>query len=157
PGNMSWVTGLAGDYTRLGDLLKAQDKPDWPGALSNYREAARFAEDLAAQNPDSISLRRTLAELNAKRAEALVARGNELVNSPEPPQSESLRMLNSALDRYQAAEQGYVGLLTANRPPFHELFEVRINIGDILVRRSKFDDALKAYQSAAALAQTAAA
>jgi tetratricopeptide (TPR) repeat protein len=157
PGNMGWVTGLAGDYTRLGDLLKAQDKPDWQGALSNYREAARFAEDLAAQNPESTSLRRTLAELNAKRAEALVARGNELVNSPEPPQSESLRMLNSALDRYEAAERGYALLLTANRPPFHELFEVRINIGDLLVRRSKFDDALKAYQSAAALAQTASA
>jgi tetratricopeptide (TPR) repeat protein len=98
-----------------------------------------------------------LAALNAKRGEALVARANELVNKPEPPQNESSRIIGSALDRYHSAEQVYVSLLTASHPSYSQLFNVRIKIADILVRQAKFDEALQVYQSAAGLVQTASA
>ena len=42
-------------------------------------------------------------------------------------------------------------------PPFRELFDVRIKIGDVLVRKNDYQEALKVYQSASELAQQAAA
>ena len=155
PDNKAWVMGLASDQTRLGDMLRARQ--DWRGALGNYSDAARLTEALATKNPDSTDWKRKLAALNAKRGEATAARANELLQHPEPPQSESVRMINIALDRYNLAAQIYEALLGKDRPPHRELFGVRIDIGDLLVRQDKYDDALKAYQAAATLAQNAAA
>jgi hypothetical protein len=155
PGNMDWVTGLATDYTRLGDIFWARS--DWRNALRNYNEAARVAGDIVSRNPESTFWKLNLAGLNAKRGEAQIARANELVNKPEPPQNESSRVVGTALDRYRSAEQTYAGLLNASHPPYAQLFEVRIRIGDILVRQAKFDDALQVYRSASELAQAASA
>src|SRR5262249_12329285 len=155
PDNKDWTKGLASDATRLGDMLRARH--DWRGALGNYSDAGRLYELLVAREPDSTDWKRKLAALNAKRGEALAARANELLNNPEPPESESARMTTSALGRYKLAAEGYEALLGTDKPPYHELFDVRTNIGDLLVRQDKYDDALKSYQAAATLAQTAAA
>jgi len=155
PDNKAWVAGLASDQTRLGDMLRARQ--DWRGALGNYSDAARLTEMLATKNPDSADWKRRLAALNVKRGEATAARANEMLEHPEPPQSESVRMINTALNHYGAAAQAYEAMLASNQPPYRDLFKVRIEIGDLLVRQDKYDDGLKAYQAAAMLAQTPAA
>jgi tetratricopeptide (TPR) repeat protein len=155
PDNKAWTTGWVRDAIRLGDMLKARQ--DWHGAVGNYNDAARLIETLVARNPASEDWKRKRAQLNDKRGEAMAARADELINNPEPPESESVRMTTTALDRYDAAAQGYEGLLGTNKPPYQELFDVKIKIADLQVRVDKYDDALKSYQAAAALAQGAAA
>jgi tetratricopeptide (TPR) repeat protein len=87
----------------------------------------------------------------------LVSRGNELVNKPEPAETESSRIIGFALDRYLLAAKAYESLQKNENPPYRELFGVRIKIGDIRVRQNKYQDALDVYGSASELAQKAAA
>jgi tetratricopeptide (TPR) repeat protein len=79
------------------------------------------------------------------------------VNNPEPPEAASSRFIGNALERYRLAAQDYESLLKVENPPYRELFDVRIKIGDILVRRNDYQEALKAYQAASNLAVEAAA
>jgi tetratricopeptide (TPR) repeat protein len=154
PGNKAWTTGLLNDRQRLGDMLELRQ--DWRGAIGNYADAAELAEELVSKDPSSGSWKLRLAELNAKRGEALTGRATHLSEHPEPPQTETVRMIGSAIDYYSAAAQGYEDLLKGNHPPYQPLFEIRIAIGALMVQQKRFDDALATYQSATALAQTAA-
>ena len=61
------------------------------------------------------------------------------------------------MERYRVSEQAYESLLGISSPPFRELFDVRMKIGDVLVRKNDYQEALKVYQSASELAQQAAA
>jgi tetratricopeptide (TPR) repeat protein len=155
PGNINWCIGLATDYMRLGDVLMR--KEDRRGALDNYSEAVRIAEAVISKDPTSTTWRKNIAALNAKRGDLLVARGNEVLNQPEPPQDESSRIIGVALERYRLSEQTYAGLLGLSNAPYRELFDVRIKIGDILVRQNSHQEALKVYQTASELAQQASA
>lgn len=155
PGTKAWMTGLMKDCQSLGDALKARN--DWQGAFGNYEEAAQVAEEFVSKNPGSTNWTRWLAGLNARRGEAMVALADKLMKNPEPPQSESDRDINSAMERYDAAAQQYQGLLDQKDPPYQDLFDVRIKIGDLLTRQLKSDQALKVYQSASELAQRAGA
>jgi tetratricopeptide (TPR) repeat protein len=155
PDNKAWAMGFAGDATRLGDMLWARQ--DWSGALGNYGDAVRPLETLIARDPASVYWKRRLADLNVKRGEVLSARATKLLNEPEQPETESARITTNALARYDAAAQVYQALLGASQPPTAELFDIRIKIADLQVRLDKYDDALKSYQAAATLAQTAGA
>lgn len=155
PENADWLNGLVAEHTSLGDLLMA--RREWHGALDHYGEAAKFEQALAAKNPASAEPRLKLARLNAKRGNALVARGNELINNPPPPRNDALRAVNDALERYKDAAEGFEGLLKENNPPYRELFDARLDIADLLVRQDKYDEALDTYQAAATLGQNAPA
>jgi tetratricopeptide (TPR) repeat protein len=155
PGNMDWSVGLATDYMRLGDVLMR--KEDSRGALRNYNEAVRISEAIGSNDLKKTTWQRNLAAINSKRGDALVARANEIVNNPEPPQDESSRIIGMALEGYRVAAQSYEELLKAQRPPYRELFDVQIKIGDVLVRQNHYDEALKAYQAASTFALEAAA
>lgn len=155
PGNNDWRVGLATDHTRLGDVLARTE--DWRGALRSYNEAARIAEAIILKDPTSTRWRRKLAALNAKRGSSLVSQANEVAIRPQPPQDEASRIIGKALERYRVSEQAYESLLGISSPPFRELFDVRIRIGDVLVRKNDYQEALKVYQSASELAQQAAA
>jgi tetratricopeptide (TPR) repeat protein len=154
PGNIDWSAGLATDYMQLGDLF--MQKADWRGAIANYNEAIPIAEAIVSKDPASIRWQRNLAALYVKRADISVFRANEVTKQPELPQDEASRFIGSALDRYRLAAQSYENLLKAERPPYRELFDLRIKIGDVLVRLGKYKDALDAYGSASELAQQAA-
>ena len=66
--------------------------------------------------------------------------------------------MGNALDRYRDAAQSYERLLIkVESPPYGELFEVRKKIGDVLVRRNDYQEALQAYQAASIFAVEAAA
>ncbi|WP_425906690.1 tetratricopeptide repeat protein [Nitrobacter sp. TKz-YC02] len=155
PGNNDWRVGLATDHTRLGDVLAR--KEDWRRALRSYNEAARIAEAIMSKDPTSTTWRRKLAALNAKRGDSLVSRANEVAIRPRPPQDEASRIIGMALERYRVSEQAYESLLEISNAPYRELFDVRIRIGDVLVRKNDYQEALKIYQSASELAQQAAA
>ncbi len=155
PGNNDWRVGLATDHTRLGDVLARTN--DWRGALRSYNEAARIAEAIISIDPTSTGWPRKLAALNAKRGDSLVSQANEVAIRPQPPQDEASRIIDKALERYRVSEQAYESLLGISSPPFRELFDVRIRIGDVLVRKNDYQEALKVYQSASELAQQAAA
>jgi tetratricopeptide (TPR) repeat protein len=154
PGNTYWQSGLATDSRLLGDIL--MQKEDWRRALQNYNTAIRMAEGFVSKNRADIGWQRTLADLNVKRGDALVRRGNEVVDRPELPIDESSRLINIALDHYRAAEADYVSLMKAGNPRYRELFDLRLKLGDVLVRQNKHQDALDAYQSAAAAVEQAA-
>jgi tetratricopeptide (TPR) repeat protein len=156
PGNADWRIGLATDNTRLGDVLMR--KNDWQGALRSYNEAVQIVEAIISNNATSTRWQRSLAALNVKRGDVLVFRGNYLVNNPEPPEAASSRFIGNALERYRLAAQSYESLLIkVENPPYRELFDVRIKIGDVLVRRNDYQEALRAYQIASNLAVEAAA
>ena len=155
PGNADWRIGLATDDTRLGDVLIR--KKDWQGALRSYNEAVQIVEAIILNNATSTRWQSSRAALNVKRGDVLVSRGNYLVNNPEPPEAASSRFIGNALERYRLAAQDYESLLKVENPPYRELFDVRIKIGDILVRRNDYQEALKAYQAASNLAVEAAA
>jgi tetratricopeptide (TPR) repeat protein len=152
PGNMDWRTGLERDYTLLADLL--MQKQDWRGASQNYNAALQIVEGIVQRNPKDADWQKTLAALNVKRGDASLNRGNEALIRPEP--DEPSRRVEDALVHYRAAAELYEGMSKASAPRYHDLFEVRIKVGDILVRRGKFNDALDAYQSASTTAEQAA-
>jgi hypothetical protein len=154
PGNMVWRTGLARDEMLLGDVLMQQG--DWGGALQNYKSATQMAEEVVSTDPTESGWQRNLAALNVKQGDALINRGNQVLLHPEPVQDESSRLIVNALARYQAAADDYQSLAKAGDPRYHDLFEVQIKIGDVLLRQNKYTDALAAYQSASATAQQAA-
>jgi tetratricopeptide (TPR) repeat protein len=154
PGNMLWRTGLATDETLLGDVLL--QKGDWGAALQNYKSAAQMAEEIVSTNPTEPGWRRNLAALDVKQGDALINRGDQVLVQPEPVQDESSRLIANALARYQAAADAYESLAKAEDPRYRDLFDVRIKIGDVLVRQNKYSEALSAYQAAAATAPQAA-
>jgi tetratricopeptide (TPR) repeat protein len=151
PGNTAWRSGLIMDYTLLADTL--MQKEDWQGALENYDAAIRIVEGLALRNSSDVALQKSLATLNVKRADALVRRGNEVLDRPpEPVVDQASRLIDEALQRYQSAADA-VGKMTSGPNPdtalLAILFNVRIKIGDVLVRKNRYRDALDAYQLAA--------
>lgn len=152
PGNINWCVGLVTDYTRLGDVFAR--KRNWREALNSYNEAVRVAEVIVSKDPNSSRWRKNVGSLNAKRGDALVTWWNEVMNRPDAPEQ---LFTSAALDRYRLAAQNYESLLDSQAPPYHELFEVRLKIADVLVRQKKFDQALGAYDSASEIAQRAAA
>lgn len=154
PGNVLWRTGLATDYTWLGDTLL--QKQDWRGALRNYNAAIPIAEGIVSKNPAETGWRRNLAALNVKRGDVLVQRGNEVLTHHEPVQDESSRLIETALARYRAAAESYDGLAKAGNARYRDLFDVWIKVGDVLIRQDKYKEALDAYQSAAAAVDQAA-
>jgi hypothetical protein len=159
PGNMDWRTGLTRDYTLLADLL--MQKQDWRGASQNYNAALQIVEGIVQRNPKDTDWQKTLAALNVKRGDASLNRGNEALIRPEQDESsrridESTRRIEDALERYRAAAKLYEGLSKAGEQRYHDLFDVRIKIADVLVHQSKYQDALDAYQSASAAAEQAA-
>jgi tetratricopeptide (TPR) repeat protein len=155
PGNMTWQTGLATDYTSLGDLL--MKKEDWIPASENYSSAISIEEKIVKMKPADIGWRNALAALNVKLGDALLNRVNEA--SAKPAIDEATQLVGDALGHYQAAALKFESLANnpkAGTPRNRELFEVRIKIGDILVRQNKNKEALDAYQSASATAERAA-
>jgi tetratricopeptide (TPR) repeat protein len=152
PGNMDWRTGLTRDYTLLADLL--MQKEDWRGASQNYNAALRIAEGIVQRNQGDIGWQRTLATLNVKRGDASRRRADEALLRPEP--DEPSRRTEDALGHYRAAADLYEDMSKAGAPRSHDLFDVLIKVGDILVRQGKFKDALDAYQSASTTAEQAA-
>ena len=75
--------------------------------------------------------------------------GTAAVN--EPSINESSRFIDDALAQYRSAAEEF-GKLTnspkAGTPPYRELFDAQVAIGDILVRQNKHKEALDAYRSA---------
>ena len=115
PGNPAWRSSLITDYALLADTLV--QKEDWRGALQNYGAALRIVEGVAARDPSNASLQRTLATLNAKRADVLVRRGNERIDRPEPVENQASRLINEALQRYRAAASGFETLVGQSTSP----------------------------------------
>ena len=80
------------------------------------------------------------------------------MKNPDPPEAASSRFMRNALERYYDAARSYERLLIkVESPPYRELFDVRKKIGDVLVRRNDYQEALQAYQAASNLAVEAAA
>lgn len=157
PSNVLWRIGLVTDYTSLGDVL--MQKEDWRGASQNYSLAIRFAEGLVSKDPSNIGWRRSLAAANLKRGDASVQRGNDASIRVQPVIDESSRLIDDALARYRAAAENYAKLAgnpKAGSARYSALFDANIKIGDILVRQTKYTDALEAYKSASAIAEQAA-
>jgi HAMP domain-containing protein len=155
PGNMSWQTGLANDYTSLGDLLMKQER--WTDAAENYSAAIPIEERIVKKKPADIGWQNRLAALNIKWGDALVHQGNEV--SVQPAIDESARLIDDALGRYRAAASTFETLANNPKdgtPRYRDLFQVYIRIGDILVRQNNNKQALDAYQSASATAGRAA-
>jgi tetratricopeptide (TPR) repeat protein len=155
PGNMSWQTGLATDYTSLGDLLMKQER--WIDAAENYSAAIPIEERIVKKKPADIGWQNRLAALNIKWGDALVHRGNEV--SIQPAIDESARLIDDALGRYRVAAGNFENLANnpkGGTPRYRDLFQVYIKIGDILVRQNNNKEALDAYQSASATAGRAA-
>jgi tetratricopeptide (TPR) repeat protein len=154
PARADWRIGLVTDNTRLGDVL-FQNEKNWP-SLRNYNEAVQIVEAIILNNPSSTTRWESrLAALNAKRGDVLFKQGEDRLKNPDPPES---RLMRNALERYYDAARSYEGLLIkVESPPYGELFEVRKKIGDVLVRRNDYEEALQAYQAASNLAVEAAA
>ncbi|MEY9360908.1 tetratricopeptide (TPR) repeat protein [Bradyrhizobium yuanmingense] len=66
-------------------------------------------------------------------------------------------MIGLAADRYRTSAETYETLLPLSSPPYRELFEVRVKIGELLAFQKKYDDALQMYQSAGDIVSSAAA
>ena len=157
PGNSAWRGGLIADYTYLADTL--MQKQDWRGALQNYDAALRIVEGLALRNPSDVALQKNLATLNVKRADALIRRGNELLDRPEPVVNQASRLIEDALQRYRSAAGTFEKMTSApgaDAALYGNLFDVRIKIGDVLVRQHKYRDALDEYHLASKAAEQAA-
>ena len=156
PGNADWRIGLVTDNTRLGDVL-FQKKKNWQG-LRNYNEAVQIVEAIILNDPTSTRWESRLAALNARRGDVLFDQGENRLKNPDPPEAASSRFMGNALERYRDAAQSYERLLIKmESPPYRELFDVRKKIGDVLVRRKDYQEALQAYQAASNLAVEAAA
>jgi tetratricopeptide (TPR) repeat protein len=157
PGSVPWRTGLATDYMLLGDTLL--QLKDFRGAAQNYNAASQIQAGLVLKDPTNVGWQRDFAITSRKRGDLLVIRGNEALVNPEPIIDESSRLINDALTRYRTAAEGFekiAGDPKAGSARFSNLFDVRIKIGDILVRQGKYKEALEIYQSAAATAEQAA-
>jgi tetratricopeptide (TPR) repeat protein len=156
PGNANWRIGLATDNIRLGDVL-TQKKKNWQG-LRNYNEAVQIIEAIILNDPNPTRWERRHAALNVKRGDVLFDQGEQRLKNPDPPEAASSRFMGNALERYRDAAQRYESLLIkVKSPPYRELFDVRKKIGDVLVRRNDYQEALQAYQVASNLAVEAAA
>jgi tetratricopeptide (TPR) repeat protein len=157
PARADWRIGLVTDNTRLGDVL-FEKKKNWQG-LRNYEQAVQIVEAIILNNPSSTTRWESrLAALNAKRGDVLFKQGEDRLKNPDPPEAASSRLMRNALERYYDAARSYERLLIkVERPPYGELFEVRKKIGDVLVRRNDYEEALQAYQAASNLAVEAAA
>jgi tetratricopeptide (TPR) repeat protein len=151
PASVPWRTGLAVDYKLLGDTLLDLDDKDYRGALQNYSSASQIEEGLVQKDPSNIAWQRTFAVTSVKRGDILVARGNEALVNPEPPEDETTRRIGDALVRYQRAAGIFERLVSqpaAGGARFANLFDVRIKIGDVLTRQEKYKEALDSYQAA---------
>jgi tetratricopeptide (TPR) repeat protein len=156
PGNVSWRNRLAIDYTLLGDVYMR--KEDWNGASQNYDMAAQIGEGLVLKDPGNVGWQRIFAVANMKRGDALIRLGNDAVNRPERVVDVSARLIDDALERYRIAADNFAKLV--NDPKggparYLNLFDVRLKIGDVLVRQKKYKEALDVYQSASAAAEQA--
>jgi tetratricopeptide (TPR) repeat protein len=157
PGSVPWRTGLATDYALLGDTLLQMK--DFRGAAQNYNLASQIQAGLVLKDPTNVGWQRDFAITTRKRGDLLIIRGNDALVNPEPIVDESSRLINDALTRYRTAAEGFEKI--ANDPKagsarFSNLFDVRIKIGDILVRQGKYKEALDTYKSASATAEQAA-
>ena len=153
PGSVPWRTGLITDYLLLGDTLS--QLKDFRGAAQNYNAAIQVQEGLVRKDPSNVVWQRQLAIANLKRGDASTARIEGSSGA-----SESLRFISLALTRYRTAEdilQKIVSDPKAGSARFSNLFDVRLKIGDVLVRQNKYEDAMEAYRSASAAAAQAAA
>jgi tetratricopeptide (TPR) repeat protein len=153
PDNVNWQTGLATDYLLLGDTL--MELKDFTGATQTYTAATPILERLVQKYPTNAAWRRNLATANLRRGDALIRLGNEASINPRLIIDESARLVNDALVRYRAAATGFQQL--ADNPAggssrHRSLFDVQIRIGDILVRQSKYKEAIDAYRAAATTA-----
>ena len=155
PGNRTWQTGLMTDYRLLGDVLV--QKEEWGGALQNYNAAIQIARTIILRDPSNSGLQKTLAVLNVKRADTLVHRSNEMLIRPEPVVNQASRLIDDAVQGYRAAADTFEKGASPTEPALYaDLFDVRIKIGDVLVRQHKYRDALDAYQLASKTAEQAA-
>ena len=155
PGNRTWQTGLMTDYRLLGDVFV--QKEEWRGALQNYDAAIRIAQTIILRDPTDSGLQKNLAVLNVKRADTLVRRGNEMLIRPEPVVNQASRLIDDALLAYRAAADTFEKRASLPEPALYaDLFNVRIKIGDVLVRQHKYRDALDEYQLASKAAEQAA-
>lgn len=153
PSSVPWRTGLITDYLLLGDTLS--QLKDFRGAAQNYNAAIQVQEGLVRKDPANVVWQRQLAIANLKRGDVSTARIEEASGA-----SESSRLISSALTRYRIAEdilQKIVGDPKAGSARFSNLFDVRLKIGEVLVRQNKYEDAMDAYRSASAAAAQAAA
>jgi tetratricopeptide (TPR) repeat protein len=149
PGNVPWRTGLATDYTLLGDVLVQQG--DLVAAARNYSAAARIVEGFNLTDPNNMTLLRNYAILNRKRGDILVHRANDAADPATPVIDESTRLVGDALARYLAAADAFEKLTNDRRTgtaQYSNLFDVKIKIGDLSVRQHRFKDAADAYQAA---------
>jgi tetratricopeptide (TPR) repeat protein len=156
PGNVPWRNRLVIDYTSLGDVLV--QKEDWNGASQNYDMAAQIGEGLVLKDPSNVGWQRNFAVANMKRGDALIHLGNDAVNRPVRVVDVYARLIDDALERYRIAADNFGKLV--NDPKggparYLNLFDVRLKIGDVLVRQKKYKEALDAYQSASAAAEQA--
>jgi tetratricopeptide (TPR) repeat protein len=157
PGNVLWRTGLATDYTLLGDMLMQTE--DFRGASQSYNAAIRIEEGLILKDPGNIRWQRDFAIANLKRGDALIHRGDEALVRPEPVLNESSRLIDDALVRYRIAAETFAKMADnpkAGAARYSSLIDVWIRIGDVLVRQNNYKDAMDAYQSALAASEQAA-
>jgi hypothetical protein len=155
PGNMTWGTGLVRDYTSLGDVLMQREK--WQKASQTYNAAIRIAEPIVLKYPADTTWLKRLAELNGKRGDAARHRGDVAVDQPRV--DESARFIDDALALYRTAAENFEDLAKkqkAGTALYRELFDVRVKIGDVLVRQNKPSEGLEAYQSASATVERVA-
>jgi tetratricopeptide (TPR) repeat protein len=156
PGNVIWRHDLAVDYTLLGDVLMQEEQ--WSEASQDYDLAAQTGEGLVLKDPSNVGWQQSFAVANMKRGDTLIRLGNDAIVRPEPVLDASSRLIEDALGRYRVAAEDFAKL--ANNPKggparYLNLFDVRIRIGDVLVRQNKYKAALEAYQSASAAAEQA--
>src|SRR6185503_17834416 len=134
PGNVLWRTGLIADYLLLGDTLS--QLKDFRGAAQNYNAAIQVQEGLVRKDPANAVWQRQLAVANLKRGDVSIARLEESSGA-----SESSRFISIALTRYRVAEdilQKIVSDPSAGATRFSNLFDVRLKIGDALIRLNKY-------------------
>ena len=134
-------------------------KQDWRGALQNYDAAFKWLGRARAQEFfRTLHCRKNLATLDVKRADALIRRGNELLDRPEPVINPASRLIEDALQRYRSAAGTFEKMTSAPGADvalYGNLFDVRIKIGDVLVRQHKYRDALDEYHLASKAAEQA--
>jgi tetratricopeptide (TPR) repeat protein len=131
--NANWQFSLASSYTGLGGILKQQG--DLAGALDRYQKAYALRQELAGKDRTNPGRQSSLARAAIPVADLLVALKQDL--------GEAVKLYREAID-----------ILDEARPRYdREVFECYIRIGDVRVLQDDWEDALKEYQRASAIAR----